>query len=709
MQALASHEDIKKILKKHKPIRLTLPVPQRIDHADHMIKTALEGHTKLAADHVLHPEMRGKLLDLISSLIRRLGILLFDNKGLKDEDRIVTKFRVYDFILEMIWNLTGIERRWAGFKDDETNRALNALINALKEWESRERREFGSLVIIRSVIETQLDSMRIVNKGNSMLAWMAREVEKSIDENMLVESYVKVMSDLIKNNFYYIAYDKRLCKFGNDYALGLRWLRHLGYVQVSTNPALAARAYDDNPELWDEFKDYVREVLLKEHPEWFKDVEKYADEIAMEATRFCLLDNFYVFRIPFLLSKYHDGMVSYQLNPLIAGDVEKSIRAAREFAQNLERDLMIYDSYLLWGYKDPIEKGRPNLVIKVAAGYPAAIEIARRLNSMGIGQNITVSYSVSQEILIGIAAMEGMAIALKKGIIPTQTYDTNMGGRLEDHLRETIASRILIKALEKLNEEKREVILNKLSEDLGLNSEKILELKKKSWKEWADFLVSKRVLGRNMLKDAFINALVKSGAYKDHESAIKELTPIENAIRLSGTYVAQRVYEIFFSPWNRPKWLKYLINKFGISKAEAEFIMDRIDLLPASKRKPIDTLYTFSCRNVTNTEFPNHQLAVMNEVKIEEIEEYRESIMKELDKEPLKLLMKFEDFIKAFEASPELNELLISIGIKKNYGNRGLKITEWPKYGPCVKTLNEFSNAYLKFREKVIKNVKEII
>ncbi len=35
------------------------------------------------------------------------------------------------------------------------------------------------------------------------------------------------------------------CKFGNDYALGLRWLRHLGFEQVSTNPVLAARAYQD--------------------------------------------------------------------------------------------------------------------------------------------------------------------------------------------------------------------------------------------------------------------------------------------------------------------------------------------------------------------------------------------------------------------------------------------------------------------------------
>ena len=45
------------------------------------------------------------------------------------------------------------------------------------------------------------------------------------------------------------------CKFGNDYALGLRWLRHLGFEQVSTNPVLAARAYQDEPALHRAFQE----------------------------------------------------------------------------------------------------------------------------------------------------------------------------------------------------------------------------------------------------------------------------------------------------------------------------------------------------------------------------------------------------------------------------------------------------------------------
>lgn len=658
--------------------------------------------------------MKGKLLDVIGSVIRRLNIMILE-KPLKEgisEDEIkkiiVARYRIYDTLLEMIWNLVGMEKKWAGFSREEVEKAISAILNALKEWEELERKELGSPVILKSVIDEQLRGMKLVNKGNSMLAWMAEEAEKELKEDNLAESYVKAMSKLITTNFYYITYEKGMCKYGNDYALGLRWLRHLGYVQVSTNPALAARAYDDDPELWEAFKEYAKEVLTKEYPEWFKEPEKYADDIAMEATRFGLLDNFYVFRVPFALSKYHDGLVSYQLNPLIADKVDESVKAAREFARRLERDLTVYDAYLWWGYSTPVEKGRPNLVIKVAAGYPASIEIAEKLNEMGIGQNITVSYTVAQEVLVAYGAMKGMAKAIRKSILPTQTYDTNMGGRLEDHLRESTAAELLLKGLEKVDEKKREEIIDKLAKGLGVKEEVWAEMKKKPLKERVDFLMGKRVLGRNMLRDAYVEALVETGAYGSKEEVLKMLTPLENAIKLSGTYVAHRVYEILFAPWNKVKWVEHLTKEYDISLEEAEIILDRIDLLPASKRKPMDTLLTLGCKNMTNTEFPNHQLAVLKEAMSSNLEDYRESIMQPLEEEPLKVLMKLEDFVKAYEASPEVNELLKKVGITGDYGTRGLKLEEWPSYGPCAKTLREFTNAYLKFRDKVIKAIKEI-
>ncbi len=709
-----SKDIVRETVKSFKPKKLELPVPPRVDHADHMIKTALDGWTKLAADHILHPQMSLELLSVLGAVTRRAGIIFRTHRPLKgsevSKESIVTRYRLYDLLLETIWNLVGMERKWAGIPDDIASKAVKMLTSTLSEWESIERSEYGYPVILETVIEDQLRSMKIVNKGNSMLAMIAQEVENELKKDNLAESYVEAMSKRIRNNPYYIAYEKKLCKFGNDYALGLRWLRHLGFVQVSTNPALAARAYDDDPELWEKFKDYAREVLSKEYPEWFRDPDKYADDIAMEATRFGLLENFLVFRVPFILSKYHDGLVSYQLNPLIAHDVEKSVEAAKEFYVRLERDLAVYDEYLWWGYNVP-EKGRPNLVVKVAAAYPASIEIAEKLNEMGIGQNITVSYTVAQEVLVGVAALRGMAKALKKGVIPTQTYDTNMGGRLEDHLRESIATDLLLKGLEKVDDAKKEEILDKFAKGLGLSDDKIAELKKMPLKERVEYLTHHRVMGRDLLKEPFIEALVETGAYGSREDVIKMLEPLERALKLSGTFVAHRVYEILFSPWNREKWIEYLVREIGITREEAEFVLDRLDLLPASKRKPIDTLYTFASRNMTNTEFPNHQLKVVKEITEKNIrlDDLRESVTQRLlDPQALEILMKFEDFVKAYEASPEVNELLAKVGIKREYGDRGLKLEEWPNYGPCVKTMKEFTNAYLAFREKVVKTIKEI-
>jgi len=706
---------VRDALRSFRPRKLELPVPPRADHADHMLLTALEGHTKLAADHILHPSMRGKLVKVLGSLSRRAYIEFIDSSPSKASDdsdltrRILSRALIYDLLLEILWNLVGVEPQWARLDPCEVEKGIELVLALIKDLESIERREYGEPTVLRAVIEEQLRSMKIVNKGNSMLAQIAERVEKELDSSNLASSYFNAMAREMRSNLYRVVYERGMCKFGNDYALGLRWLRHLGYVQVSTNPALAARAYDDDPELWERFREYAIEVLSKEHPEWFKDPERYADDIAMEATRFGLMENFLVFRVPFILSEYHDGLVSYQLNPLIANDVGKSVEAAKEFYRRLERDLKVYDEYLLWGYDVP-EKGRPNLVIKVAAAYPESMEIAERLNELGIGQNITVSYSVAQEILVGVAALRGMARALRRGIIPTQTYDTNMGGRLEDHLRETIAASLLRKALSSIEDSKREEFLDKLAERLGAPRDAWSKLKSESLESRIEFLCGKRVLGRDLLRREFIEALAESGAFGSRDDIERMLEPIERALKLSGTFVAKRVYEILFAPWNREKWVQYLVKEVGISREEAEFVIDRLDLLPASKRKPIDTLYTFASRNMTNTEFPNHQLKVVKEVEEKkiDIDKLRESVMQPLDKEALDVLMKYEDFVKAYEASPEVNELLKSVGIELKYGSRGVRTDEWPKYGPCLKTMREFINAYLRFRDKCVETFKQL-
>jgi len=696
------------ILSRAAPEPLTLPV-RSLDHAGHVLRTALMGYPELAADHLLHPQAAGDPPAIVSSIVRR-ATLLIEREGLRGrelEERVVRRARIYKAVLELALNLIGVERAWAGIGRDCADLALRSLASALEAWEEGERRELGEPAVLAGVIKRELERARRVNKGKSMVAAMAAEIERGLRGDSLARSFVETARKVFSENFYRRAYEAKICKFGNDYALGLRWLRRLGFVQVSTNPVLAARAYDDDPELWEAFKRYAASTLAAEHPEWFADPERYADELAMEATRFALLENFYVFRVPFVLSGYRDGLVSYQLNPLIAHDVEKSVEAVKVFVERLERDLTVYDEYLWWGYSVP-ERGRPNLVVKVAAAYPAAIEIAERINEMGVGQNITLSYTVSQEVLVGAAALRGMAKAVKKGIVPTQTYDTNMGGRLEDHLREALAAKLLLEALGKVGEEERWRLLDRLASKLGAKPEEWGEARRKGLEAAVEYLCSVRVMGRDLRRPEFAEALAEAGAFGSRANVDEMLERWERAIALSGTYVAKRVYEIFFAPWNRNKWVDYLVKTAGVAREQAELVLGRFDLLPASKRKPIDTLLALSSLNVTNTEFPDHQLNVTEAAKSLSLDELRESITRPLSGGELEMLMQLEDFVKAYEASPEAAELLKEVGIAQSYGNRGVSPRDWPSYGPCAKTLREFTGAYLAFRAKVVELAKGI-
>ncbi|MEM1929138.1 MAG: transaldolase family protein [Thermofilaceae archaeon] len=696
------------IVKRAKPEPLKLPV-SAVDHADHMLKTALAGHPQLAADHVLHPDASEILDATISALVRRIDLMVRSEPlegacSSEVERRIVRRARAYELLLNMAANLIGVERRWARISESAAERALSAIASALESWERCEAGELGGPAVLEAVIEKELRRAERVNRGRSMVAWMAGRIRSSLARQRLASSYLAALREVLTRNFYRVAYEKGLCKFGNDYALGLRWLRHLGFVQVSTNPVLAARAYDDDPELWESFEEHARRTIAVEHPEWFKDPEAHADDLTMEATRFALLENFQVFRVPFILSGYHDGLVSYQLNPLIAHDVEKSVKAVQLFVERLERDLAVYDEYLWWGYRVP-EKGRPNVVIKVAAAFPASLEIVERINEMGVGQNITLSYTVSQEVLLGVAAMRGMARALKKGIIPTQTYDTNMGGRLEDHLREVAASSLLLRFAE--GREDAWEHLDRLAAELGVSWDEWRKARSGGLRSAVEFLCSVRVLGRDMRRKPFIDALAAMGAipWDEAERAVSEL---EEAIRMAGTFVARRVYEILFSPVNRERWIEYLVRRVGVTREQAELVLDRIDLLPASKRKPLDTLLTLSSRNVTNTEFPDQQLSVIQQCSLEGVESLRDTIERPNDGSLLSKLMAIEDFVKAYEASPEVNDLLKEAGIDGHYGSRGVRPHEWPSYGPCAKTLNEFTEAYLAFRRRVVELARRL-
>jgi len=714
---------IKEIISSSMPEELEYPLPSE-DHAGHIVFLALKGYTKLAADHVLHREMQGRLEETVGNVIRQLN-LAFNRSFLQGEDdgNIILCGRIYDVLINIALNLAGFEKEIIGFTDDEAESTIEMIKTALCGMEKHEREKIGEgkSPIAETIVDNILSEMKKVMKEyyrppGSMVAHIAKEIEEKLDENNIMASFLSSAIEQIKNNVYYVMSTAGMCKFGNDYALGLRWLRHLGFVQVSTNPSLAAIAYIDDPTQWEGFREEDLcpdfKTIIKEQKSLLENPEAFSDEIAAYATEVSIWRNLVVFRPIAIASKMRHGMISLQLNPNIADNYEESIRYALKFYEDAEKFLRRYDSYLLWGYSKTEERGRPNIVFKVAGSSPAAIDITRKLESLGIGTNNTVTFTVSQEVELILAKMEGRAEAVKRGILLTTVYETNMGGRLDDHIREIQAEKLLTKALEKV--EDKESALKNLAIKLDAWD------KVKSEETISDMIraLSSRSFLRPLDKDPFVEFLAQCGVPSSSKEKVKEfLEKLEHDIEHCGILVTKRVYEIFFSPKNILKWISYLRSKYGLTSKQAEEVLKGIDVLPASKRHPRETLLTLSGTNMTHTEFPNHQMNVLlaSLEKGFNIQKYRDSVLKEVDPKILQRLMKEwmdikEEFIKSYELTAHQQEILKEAGIAdwSKYGDRGIKPDEWSNFGATVKTMEEFSSSYEEFKGKCVAFVHQM-
>ena len=696
---------IDQMVQSNGPERLSLEgrPPITDDHVAHICQLAQIGQTSLAADHLLLPEINGILPKTVSGVIRELNILFFQSRPLDDETEATFQRKVlfrqyaYEVLVEMAVNFYGLESRW--LLAPEKKVSVQYILNALEEWENREKSE-GEYSVARAVVRKWLERMKKVQKGNSMVAKTASRIEGSLDfgKNILGD-LLKNAEKEIKGNIYYRLMNEGKCRFGNDYALGLRWLRHLGFEQVSTNPVLAARAYQDNPDLSDIFREELRR-----HPkfhEWSSAPSLHGEEVAFFATLLALWDNLYVFRPIFfnLRDESGGGIVSFQLNPNIAHLVEESIRDVFKAFSLASENILIYDRYLLAGYRMDSEKGRPNMVIKVAATTPAARTITRTINTYGFGSNITVDYSVSQEATLILEEMDGMAGALRKGIQPTQLYMTNMGGRLESHLREVKLEELFQEMKKKVGEQKA---IEKVEQLAGANGTKDKVAKASIYQE--KVVAATRFANQRTIDEPVCEALEDVASKQD-------LLDWEEAISRSGTFVARRVWSIFFSPRNRPHWTRYLRKKYGVTQAQAKLILDRIHYLPASKRKPFDTYWTLASKNMVHTEFPDHQenVRILSETPHFRLKEYESSISKTFPPQFLQRLRQIEDFCKAYDINPELAGIFKSAGIVGDFGKEGLKPEEWPEFGPVQKTLAEFKAAYDNFQKEIVTAVQQSV
>jgi hypothetical protein len=332
------------------------------------------------------------------------------------------------------------------------------------------------------------------------------------------------------------------------------------------------------------------------------------------------------------------------------------------------------------------------MVIKVAASSPAAREIARTINTFGFGSNITVIYSVGQEVTMILEEMAGMAGAIQKGIVPTQLYMTNMGGRFESHLREMKLEGLFAELKRKLGEAEALTRVNQLATANGskpkVDAAKGYEAKAAAATRFAN----QRTIDASVI--AALQGVASEG----------ELKAWEDVIGKSGTLVARRVWGIFFSEENRGKWLDYLCRKYRLTQPQARVILGRVYYLPASKRKPQDTYWTLTGTNMVHTEFPNHQENVRKLAEGEgfQLADYVESIRGEFPSEVVKQLSTIPDFRKGYELNAELFRVLREVGVSGDFGRGGHTPEQWPDFGPVQKTSAEFKAAYDKFRDDML-------
>lgn len=699
-----TQEQIEQIVASSRPERLSDPAkrPMPGDHAAHVVRLVGWGHAALAADHLLFPEITGALPAVVAGVIRQLNIrfaqarLRAGDSGAEAARKIRDRQFGYEALLEMALNFSGLESRW--LDAEERREAIRSIQAALAEWEAVEATE-GQGSVAGAVVRQLLHRMRLVQQGGSMVARTATRIGEALDfgKPALVEFLRKAQAE-IEGNIYTRLVREGRCRFGNDYALGLRWLRHLGFEQVSTNPVLAARAYQDDPRLSEIFRSEVRSH--RKFRQWTTDPERHGDEIALYATLLALWDNLHVYRPVFfnLAETSGGGVVSFQLNPNIAHLTQESIQDVFAAFAEATEDLRVYDDYLLAGYRATRERARPNMVIKVAATSPAAREIARTINTFGFGSNITVIYSVGQEVTMILEEMAGMAGALRKGIRPTQLYMTNMGGRLESHLRELKLEELFAQLKQAVGELKGLARVNQLAAANGTRA------KVDQAKGYEAKVVAATRFPAQRTIDANVIAALQDVASEE------ELKAWEEAIGRSGTLVARRVWSIFFPEGNREKWQAYLARKYPLSREQTRLILDRIYYLPASKRKPQDTYWTLTGKNMVHTEFPDHQENVRRMAEAEGFvaSNHFDSITAQFPAEVVERLNTLPDFRRSYEVNADISQVLGEVGIAGDLGTGGLTPEQWPEYGPVQKTSAEFKAAYDKFRDDVLALFKQV-
>jgi hypothetical protein len=547
--------------------------------------------------------------------------------------------------------------------------------------------------VARDAVNNYLSDMASVNIGDSLPGYMAEIIRSHLGTDMTPSHFIDAYAQAARDTVYWRMVEGKFCKFGNDYARGLETLRHLGFSQVSTNPVLAAKAFDEDATL-------VRKLQeeISRNPSWRQNPHDQAHDMVMAGTLLALWPNLEVFRpLAFLVNNW-DYMISFQLNPNVADDTKASLEDAKRAYKLVQRHLAAYDRCL--GIPNP-GKLRPNLVFKVAGSSKAARDITRELNAIGIGTNNTVTYTTSQEVQLIIDALEGKSEAVKSGKPLTRTYETNMGGRFVSHLREIEAERIFVEIASRVGEDKASELLLRLAKGLSLSDQEVDRLRSaSSISQKAEIACAFKNL-KTLTHESFLSAVAEGGMSR------AEIEQLEADLKKAGTLVSRRVYWVFYEKRNHSRWLAWLQRQYKIPHRNAIAVIDSMDVLPASKRVPEDTYDTLGSRNMCNTEFPNHARAVQlySERDNFDLNSFRDAVRSPPDPHLVDRLMKIDDFVRGYESTKSISAELVRVGIlsdEQELGLRGIPADEWQDFGPVKKTMAEFKDAYERFLARCV-------
>ena len=641
-------------------------------------KAALEqGHTLAAADQILIDPTAETLVARVEALIEAI------------QEHGQSLQQVCKTLLQLGMNFVGRDAEIVGYGVDEIDDALEQVLTAV---------DAQDLAAMASVVADFLAEMKSVNLADSLSGLLAERIEPELDASVPGRSFLLLLKENMRSGIYWRMIGEEYCKYGNDFARGLELLRHYGFCQVSTNPVLAAKAFDEDPALTDELK-----VELQSHPDWLQQPDAHADEIAMAATLIALWPNLAIFRPLARHMELKDYMVSFQLNPNIADQADASIEDARQAYKLADDFLRGYDGLL--GVPEEAGTMDPNIVFKVGAGHEAARKITVVLNSEGIGTNNTVVYTVGQEVQLVLDAFEGKAKSAKQGGQVVRTYETNMGGRFVSHLREVESEKLYVAVAEKAGKDKANALLDALAASLGINDAVLESIAD------ADVANRAKVIGSYKYLKSLDQPDVVDAAEVLGQTA-EDVQLLEADLKKAGTLVARRVYWVFYAPENRAKWIVYLTETYGVTEAQAAWILDSMDVLPASKRVPEDTLDAMGKTNMCHTEFPNHSRAVQifSEQEGFCLEDLRQSVLQSYEPGVAERLYPLPDFPLGYDLTPSLKQFLTEkVGIHvADWQTGGIEPANWPDFGSVQKTSAEFKTAYDTFAAKCVAVAKEV-